>query len=71
MDLDPEQLLEILNQPRVIQKTPSRLPCYQEIEVAVLIGLAAGHGAKHAQAVGAAPQAGGFLPAVPRVMCPV
>jgi len=55
MDLDPEQLLKILNQPGMIQQTPARLPRYQQIEVAVLIGFTAGHGAEHAQAVGAAP----------------
>ena len=55
MDLHPEQLLEILNQPGMIQQTPARLPRYQEIEVAVLIGFTAGHRAEHAQAVGAAP----------------
>ena len=55
VDLHPEQFLEILNQPGVIQQTPARFPRYQQIEVAVLIGFTTGHGAEHAQAVGAAP----------------
>jgi hypothetical protein len=55
MDLDPEQLLEILNQPGMIQQTPARLPRYQQIEVAVLIGFTACHGTENAQIVGAAP----------------
>src|ERR1017187_10291001 len=55
MDLHAEQLLEILNQPGVIQQTPARFPGDQQIEVAVLIGFAAGHGAEHTQAVGASP----------------
>jgi hypothetical protein len=55
MDLDPERLLEILNQPGMIQQTSARLPRYEQIEVAVLIRFTAGHGAEHAQAVSAAP----------------
>ena len=55
MDPDPEQLLEILNQPGVIHQAPARLPRHQQIEVAILIGFTAGHGAEPAQAVGAAP----------------
>jgi hypothetical protein len=43
-----------LNQPGVIEQTPAWFPRYQQIEVAVLIGFAAGHGSEHAQAVGAA-----------------
>ena len=48
MDLHPEQLLEILNQPGMIQQAPARLPRYEKIEVAVLIGFTAGHRAEHA-----------------------
>ena len=55
MDLDPEQLLKILNQPGMIQQTPARLPGDPQVEVAILIGFTAGHGAEPAQAVGAAP----------------
>jgi hypothetical protein len=51
MDLDPEQLLQVLNQPGMIQQTPARLPRYQQIEVAALVGFASGHGAEHAQVV--------------------
>jgi hypothetical protein len=69
----PEQLLEILNQPGVIEQTPARLPRYQQIEVAVLIGIAAGHGSEHPQAVGAAlpGELQDFRPAVPLAMSPV
>jgi hypothetical protein len=55
MDLHPKQLLEVLNQPGMIQQTPARLSGYQQVEVAALIGFTTGHGAEHAQAVGAAP----------------
>jgi hypothetical protein len=55
MDLHPKQSLEILNQPGVIHQTPARFPGDQQIEVAILIGFAAGYRAKHTQAVGAAP----------------
>ncbi len=43
MHLDPEQLLKILDQPGVIHQTPARFPGDQEVEVAALIGFAAGH----------------------------
>jgi len=39
----------------LIHQTPARFPGDQSIEVAVLIGFTASHGAKHAQALGAAP----------------
>jgi hypothetical protein len=55
VDLDPKQLLEILNQPGMVQQTPARLPGDQQIEVAARIGVATGHGAEHAQVVGAVP----------------
>jgi hypothetical protein len=55
VNLDSKQILKILNQPSMIQKAPARFPRYQQIQVAVLIRLAAGHGAKDAQIVGAAP----------------
>ncbi len=54
MDLPPEQLLELLNQPGMIQPAPARLPCYEKIRVAVLIGFTSGHRAEHAQ--GGAPR---------------
>jgi len=56
MDLHAEQVLDILNQPGVIQQTPARLPRYQQIEVAVLIGFTAGHRAEPVKAVGAVPR---------------
>ena len=39
----------------MIQQAPARLPCYEKIRVAVLIGFTSGHRAEHAQGVGAAP----------------
>ena len=56
MDLDPEQLLQVLNQPGMIQQTPAWLPRYQQIEVAALVGLASGNGAEYTQIVGAMPR---------------
>ena len=47
MDLRPKQLLKILNQPGMIQQTPARLPRDQQIEIAVLIGVTAGHGTEY------------------------
>ena len=38
----------------MIQQAPAGLPFYQQIEIAVLIRFTSGHGAKNAQAVGAA-----------------
>ena len=55
MDLHPKQLLEILNQPGMIQQTPARFPRDQQIEVAVLVGFTAGHGTEYTHIVGAAP----------------
>ena len=55
MNFHAQQVLEILNQTRVIHQAAARFPRNQQIEVAVFIGLAAGHGTKHAQAVRAAP----------------
>src|SRR5450432_1482557 len=55
MDLHSEQLLEVLNQPGMIQQTAAWLPGYQQIEVAARIGLTASHGAEHAHAGSAAP----------------
>ncbi len=48
MDLHADQLLVILNQPRMIQQTPTRLPSYQQIEIAIFAGFTASHGAGHA-----------------------
>jgi hypothetical protein len=48
VDLDPEQFLEVLNQPGMIQQTPARFPGDQQIEVAILIGFTAGHRAEYA-----------------------
>ena len=56
MDLDPEQLLQVLNQPGMIQQTPAWLPRYQQVEVAALVGFASGHRAEHPQVVGAVPR---------------
>jgi len=55
MDLHPEQLLEILNQPGVIHQTPAGFPGDQQIEVAILIGFTARNRPKHTQTVGSAP----------------
>jgi hypothetical protein len=51
MDLHSKQILQILNQPGVVHKTPARFPGDQQIEVAIFIGLIASHGAEHTQAV--------------------
>src|ERR1019366_1641016 len=37
MDPHPEQFLEVLNQPGMVQQTPARLPRHQQNEVPVLI----------------------------------
>ena len=50
-----EQFLEILNQPGVIHQAPARFSGDQQIQVAVLIGITVGNGAKHTQVAGAAP----------------
>jgi len=55
VDLDPQQFLEILNQPGVVHKTPDRSPCNKQIEVAVLVGLTSGHGTEYAEASCAMP----------------
>ena len=49
MNLHAEQVLKILNQSGVVQQTASRFPLDQQIEVAALPGLAAGHRAKDTQ----------------------
>jgi hypothetical protein len=51
MDVHSKQILEILNQPGMVHKTPARFPGDQQIEVAIFVGFIARHGAEHTQAV--------------------
>jgi len=51
MDLHSKQILEILNQPGMVHKTPARFPGDQQIEVAIFVRFIARHGAEHTQAV--------------------
>lgn len=55
VDFHAEQFLEILHQSSVVQEAPAGFPGDEQIQVTVLIGFAAGHGAEYAQSVGAAP----------------
>ncbi len=55
MDFDPEQLLEILNQPGVVQQAAPRFPLNQQVEIAPLVGFTTGDRAEHAQVAGPAP----------------
>lgn len=54
VDLYAEEFLKVLNEPGVVEQTAARFPGDQEVEIAVLIGFAAGHRAEHAHIVGAA-----------------
>ena len=66
VDLYAKQLFKILNEPRVVQQNPARLPTHQQVEIAAFLGLAAGYGAEHANVVSAAAlgQAQDFIPPV-------
>jgi len=55
VDPDAEQFLQVLDEPRVVEQTPARLPGDQQVEVARFVGLAARHLAEHADIVSAAP----------------
>ncbi len=62
MDFDPKQILKILHQTGVIQKTAPRLPRHQQIEIALRIRLPACDGSKNVDRMSATPamQDGGF-----------
>jgi hypothetical protein len=51
MNLHPEQLLEILNQPGMIHQAAASFPGDQQVEIAILIGFTAGNRAKYTKAV--------------------
>ena len=61
VNLHPEQLLKILNQPSVVEEAAPRFPVHQQVEVARGVGFTARHGAEHSQVAGAAPPRGVVL----------
>ena len=51
VDLDPQEFLEVLEQPDVIEKRGAWLEVHEQIEVAVRTSLAPGDGAEHGDAL--------------------